>query len=230
MKKLLLFLFSVSVSAESNPYDKINKRNAFDLTENQPVLLLPPVEKIIPSTVFLTGITKWNGIRKAHLVLRRPGETDKFISLKENEKQYNVELKKILSKSAIVLTRGEQQIVSFEKNRLPTVVVKKPSPKSSSAPSRSSRDRKDDKKDSKNERAPTPAGANVVKVPSRNRGITDPRMQSMMERGLEYLNKIHDPEKKEAMLERLEKFQRGDYDKDRIKRYEEYKKNRDRNK
>ena len=53
----------------------------------------------------------------------------------------------------------------------------------------------------------------------------------MMERGLEYLNKIDDPKKKEAMLERLEKFQRGDYDKeikDRMKRYEDYRKNRER--
>ena len=55
----------------------------------------------------------------------------------------------------------------------------------------------------------------------------------MMERGLEYLNKIDDPKKKEAMVERLEKFQRGDYDKeikDRMKQYEEYRKSKDRKK
>ena len=44
---------------------------------------------------------------------------------------------------------------------------------------------------------------------------------------------MEDPDKREAMLERIEKFQRGDYDKEikeRMKRYEEYKNSRERKK
>ena len=58
-----------------------------------------------------------------------------------------------------------------------------------------SRDKKDDKKDvSKSTPAPQP---NIVKVPSRSRKI-DPRMKQMLERGLEYVSKIEDPEKRNA--------------------------------
>ena len=119
--------------------------------------------------------------------------------------------------------------MSFENNGLPTIVKKSPAPtKESSSRSRSlSRDKKDDKKDvSKSTPAPQP---NIVKVPSRSRKI-DPRMQQMLERGLEYVSKIEDPEKRNAILERIEKYQNGEYgsrDSDeRKKRYEEYRKKR----
>ena len=92
------------------------------------------------------------------------------------------------------------------------------------------------KKDDKSKEvkiAPATPKPSIVKVPSRTGGITDPRMQKMMERGLEYVSKIDDPEKREAMLERIEKFQRGDYNEDikeKMKRYEEYKNSRERKK
>ena len=76
--------------------------------------------------------------------------------------------------------------------------------------------------------------ANIVKVPSRRGAVTDPRMQKMMERGLEYVSKIDDPEKREAMLERIEKFHQVISDRniqeiqERMKRYEEYKRSRER--
>ena len=235
MKKLLLLItfFVVSVSAqEAKQYQLITKRNAFELMSEAPKPILPPVSEILRPNIFLTGITRFNKVRKIHLVLRNPGEPDKFISLAINEKQYNIELKNIYKNSALVLNNGNQQLVSFESNALPTI-VKKPAPtKESSSRSRSSsRDKKDDKKESKSQKPPTSAGPNIVKVPSRNRGITDPRMQKAMERGLEYISKIEDPKKKEEMLERIEKFQRGDYNKEiqeRMKRYEEYKRSRER--
>lgn len=235
MKKLLLLItfFAVSVSAqEAKQYQLITKRNAFELMSEAPKPILPPVSQILRPNIFLTGITRFNKVRKIHLVLRNPGEPDKFISLAINEKQYNIELKNIYKNSALVLNNGSQQLVSFESNALPTI-VKKPAPtKESPSKSRSSsRDKKDEKKESKSQKPPTSAGPNIVKVPSRNRGITDPRMQKAMERGLEYISKIEDPKKKEEMLERIEKFQRGDYNKEiqeRMKRYEEYKRSRER--
>ena len=235
MKKLLLLItfFAVSVSAqEAKQYQLITKRNAFELMSEAPKPILPPVSQILRPNIFLTGITRFNKVRKIHLVLRNPGEPDKFISLAINEKQYNIELKNIYKNSALVLNNGNQQLVSFESNALPTI-VKKPAPtKESPSKSRSSsRDKKDEKKESKSQKPPTSAGPNIVKVPSRNRGITDPRMQKAMERGLEYISKIEDHKNKEEMLERIEKFQRGDYNKEiqeRMKRYEEYKRSRER--
>ena len=235
MKKLLLLItfFVVSVSAqEAKQYQLITKRNAFELMSEAPKPILPPVSQILRPNIFLTGITRFNKVRKIHLVLRNSGQPDKFISLAINEKQYNIELKNIYKNSALVLNNGNQQLVSFESNALPTI-VKKPAPtKESPSKSRSSsRDKKDEKKESKSQKPPTSAGPNIVKVPSRNRGITDPRMQKAMERGLEYISKIEDPKKKEEMLERIEKFQRGDYNKEiqeRMKRYEEYKRSRER--
>ena len=110
--------------------------------------------------------------------------------------------------------------MSFEKHGLPTVITKKTGP----SLIQTSRDKKYDKKETKKSE-PRPS---VVSVPSRSRR-TDPRMQQMLERGLEYVSKIEDPKKREAMLERIEKYQRGDYDKEiqeRSKRYEEYRKRR----
>ena len=134
----------------------------------------------------------------------------------------NIQIKD--SSSIQIVNSGTEQVLTFASNRLKTTII--------SAKGKPTIVKKDSKKDGSVKITPAkPAGPNVVKVPSRSRGtITDPRMQSMMERGLEYLNKIEDPKKKEAMLERMEKFQRGDYDeeiKDRMKRYEEYRKNRD---
>jgi hypothetical protein len=236
MKKLLLLIifFAVSVCAEeAKQYQSIAKRNAFQLMSEAPKPILPPVSEILRPNIFLTGITRFNGVRKIHLVLRKAGEPDKFVSLATNEKQYNIELKKIYKNSALVLNDGNQQLMSFENNALPTIVKKPAAPtKESSSRSRSSsRDKKDNEKDAKKS-APV-ARPSIVKVPSRSRKTTDPRMQQMLERGLEYVSKIEDPEKKEAMLERMEKFQRGDYDqqiKEGMKRYEEYRKSRERRK
>ena len=224
MKKLLLLLFSVSVFADSSPYDKINTRNAFDLTSEKPAPILPPVKEILAPTVFLTGITRWNGVKKIHLVLRRTGEPDKFISLRENENQHNVELLKILSNSAAVSINGKQETINFERNGLPTVITKKPTPKSSPPSSRYSRDRKDEKKEEKKSAPPSPR-PQVVTVPSRKPQV-DPRI---IEKGLEYLSRMEDGEKRDYLLKRMEALQSGqhqiksDIDKnERRRQYDEY--------
>ena len=68
MKRLFILLFSVTLVAEENPYSPINKRNAFQLTE-----ALPPAKEILDKIetpkieLFLTGVTRWRGVTKAHL-------------------------------------------------------------------------------------------------------------------------------------------------------------------
>ena len=160
---ILIFLFSVSILAEDNPYKLISARNAFDLTlKPSPLPSLPPIDDIMAPTVFLTGVTKWKGTNKIHLVLRKAGESDKFVSLGINEKQYNIELKKVLSSSAIISSYGKEKVISFEKNGLPTIITKKPPAKSSPTSSRYSRDKKEEKKSS-----PPPIKAQIITVPSR---------------------------------------------------------------
>ena len=226
MKKIIiLLLFSSSVLAqETRSYNTITDRNAFALLDKEPAKVeLPKLLQKPPVKLYLTGIINFRGttnvylyskdIEKRFITLNSKRRTDSGITLLSVDKGL-VELD----------NNGVVEMLSFESHRLPSVKTSNPTGK----PTIVKKDSKSDK--DKKISPPTPRPA-VVTVPSRNRSITDPRMQSMMERGLEYLNKIDDPKKKEAMLERLEKFQRGDYDKeikDRMKRYEDYRKNRER--
>jgi len=146
MKKiltLLLLAFALGVSADTNkvenPYLSIVKRNAFELTDSLPVPILPPATNILAPSVFLTGITKINNVRKVHLVLRETGAPDKFVSLAKDEKLYNIELKKILEDSAFVLNNENNELLSFKANSFPTTITKLPPkpPKSSGKDKRS---------------------------------------------------------------------------------------------
>ena len=127
MKKLILLFFAVSLQAgETNVYESIVKRNAFELTAERAIPILPPAAEILKPNVYLTGLTHFRGVRKVHLVLRHAGEPDKFISLATNEKQYNIELKKINKNSALISNNGSEELMSFENNGLPTIVTKAP--------------------------------------------------------------------------------------------------------
>jgi hypothetical protein len=228
MKKLILLFFVVSLQAgETNVYETITKRNAFNLTAEQPRPILPPVAEILKPSVYLTGLTHFKGVRKVHLVLKHVGEPDKFVSLATNEKQYNIELKKINKNSALISNNGSEELMSFENNSLPTIVTKAPVKKvlMQRTSSKSSKDKKEDKKS-----APAPAKAHIVQVPSRRPQI-DPRI---IERGLEYLSKADDQEKKEYIMKRLESLQTGQYkiksDQDqneRRRQYDEWRKRRE---
>lgn len=227
MKKLLLIFFVVSLHAgETNIYQSITKRNAFELTSETPRLILPPVSEILRPSVFLTGMTRFNGVRKIHLVLRKAGESDKFASLAINEKQYNVKLKKIYKNSALISNNGNEQLMSFENNGLPTVVTK-PQPTKKETSSKYSRDKKGSSKKEEKKSAPTSPKPHVVQVPSRRPKI-DPRI---IEKGLEYLSRAEDSEKKEYIMKRLESLQSGqsiiksDIDKnERRRQYDEWRK------
>ena len=129
MKKILslflAFVFNAYGETNENPYQKITERNAFELTDKEPTPPLPPAEKIVAPSIFLTGISRWKGTQKVHLVLRKTGEPDKFVSLETNEKQYNVKLKKILRDAVLVSTNGNDKLLNFEKNGLPTTITKR---------------------------------------------------------------------------------------------------------
>ena len=151
MKKilaLLLLVFALGVSADTNkvenPYLSIVKRNAFELTDLKPILALPPATNILFPSIFLTGITKINNVRKVHLVLRETGAPDKFLSLAKDEKLYNIELKKIFEDSAFVLNNENNELLSFKANSFLTTITKLPPklPKSSGKDKRSDEARK----------------------------------------------------------------------------------------
>ena len=211
---------------ETNRYQRISERNAFELTSEAPKPILPPVSEILRPSVFLTGITRFNGIRKIHLVLRETGGPDKFISLAINEKQYNVELKNIYKNSALISDNGNERLMSFEGNGLPTIITK-PQPTKKEPSSRYSRDKKGSSKKEEKKSTPTSPKPHVVQVPSRRPKI-DPRI---IEKGLEYLSRTEDNEKRDYVMKRLESLQSGqsiiksDIDKnERRRQYDEWRK------
>ena len=230
MKHFLIFLLLiVPLYGVDNPYSPITERNAFELTSKKPAPKLPPIENILAPSVFLTGITRWKGTNKVHLVLRKAGESDKFVSLGVNEKQYNIELKKVLKDSVLIETNGNNKLLSFETNGLPTIVTKAPAAKKTSSSSRYSRDKKEVKKEEKKS-APS-VKARVVTVPSR-RAQVDPRI---IEKGLEYLSRMEEGEKRDYLLKRMESLQSGQHQiksdidqNERRRQYDEWKKRRER--
>ena len=225
MKNLVIFfLFAVSLRGADNTYSSIAERNAFELTSEKPIAILPPVREILAPSIFLTGITRWKGTNKVHLVLRKAGESDKFVSLRINEKQYNVELKKVLEDSVLIEADGSNKLLSFKTNGLPTIVTKAPAAKKTSSSSRYSRDKKEVKKEEK-KISPPSVEAQIVTVPSR-RSQVDPRI---IEKGLEYLSRMEEGEKRDYLLKRMESLQSGqrqiksDIDQnERRRQYDEY--------
>ena len=231
MKHFLIFLLlTAPLYGIDNPYSPITERNAFELTSKEPAPILPPIENILAPSVFLTGITRWKGTNKVHLVLRKAGESDKFVSLGINEKQYNIELKKVLEDSILIEANGSNKLLSFKTNGLPTIVTKAPVSKKTSSSSRYSRDKKEVKKEEKKSSSPS-VKAQVVTVPSR-RSQVDPRI---IEKGLEYLSRMEEGEKRDYLLKRMESLQSGQHQiksdidqNERRRQYDEWKKRRDR--
>tara|TARA_Y100000310_G_scaffold311287_1_gene357432 strand:- start:3505 stop:4200 length:696 start_codon:yes stop_codon:yes gene_type:complete len=230
MKHFLIFLLlTAPLYGVDNPYSTITERNAFELTSKEPAPILPPIEEILAPNIFLTGITRWKGTNKVHLVLRKAGETDKFVSLGKNERQYNIELKKVLEDSVLIETNGSNKLLSFKTNGLPTIVTKAPAAKKTSSSSRYSRDKKEVKKEEK--KSSPSVKARVVTVPSR-RPQVDPRI---IEKGLEYLSRMEEGEKRDYLLERMESLQSGQHQiksdidqNERRRQYDEWKKRRER--
>jgi hypothetical protein len=230
MKKLLILLFATSVFAEENRYNAINKRNAFDLTSET----LPPVSEILqveaPKVeLFLTGVTRWRGVTKAHLYSK--DLPSKYLSLKAGEQSGSIKVLAISKDGVRIVNSGTEQVLTFASNRLKTTIISakgKPTVvKESSKESGRSRSSKD--KESKKPTVTVPRPS-VVKVPSRQPKI-DPRI---IERGLEYLNKMQDSDKKDYLIKRIESLQSGQYQiksdidqNERRRQYDEWRKRRE---
>ena len=142
----------------------------------------------------------------------------------EGEQKDNISVVKILKNSVIINNGGSHQQLSFKTHGLPTVITKVPTVKIAEKGSKSSS--KSVKASSPTPPTPRPQ---IVTVPSRRPKI-DPRI---IERGLEYLEKVEDKDKKKYILEKLERLQSGQEKMDqkidsneRRRRYDEYKKNR----
>jgi len=119
------FLLSTSLAGqETNLYQSIVKRNALNLTESAPIKTLPPAADFLAPDIYLTGISRFSGTNKVHLVVRKRGEPDKFVSLVENQTQNGVQLKKIGKNSASITSNGQHKLLSFEKHSLPTTFTK----------------------------------------------------------------------------------------------------------
>ena len=131
----------------------------------------------------------------------------------------------MLEDSVLIETNGSNQLLSFKTNGLPTVVTKTSAAKKTSSSSRYSRDKKEEKKSS-----PPSVKAQVVTVPSR-RAKVDPRI---IEKGLEYLSRMEEGEKRDYLLKRMESLQSGqrqlksDIDQnERRRQYDEWRKRKE---
>ena len=98
-----------------------------------------------------------------------------------------------------VNNNGVTELLSFETHKLPSVITL---PKLNTKPTIVKKDSKSDK--NKKISPPTLRPA-VVTVPSR-RPKVDPRI---IQKGFEYLDKVEDKEKREYILQRLERLQSG---------------------
>ena len=206
MKKLILILtfFTASVFAEEKPYNAINERNAFKLLSDAPIKILPPITNVVNSPVklYLTGIMRYRGTTNVYLYSKDINK--KFITLNHKRRaDEGITLLSVRKGFVQVNNNGVTETLSFESHRLPGVFTQSPKGKPTVV-------KKD--KDSKSAKAsPSIPTASVVKVPSR-RPKVDPRI---IEKSLEYLNKVEDKEKREYLLERLEKLQSGQNNLDR---------------
>ena len=229
MFRYLFFIFIAgSTVLAEKPYDAITKRNAFDLTSQSKVpVTLPPIP-LSKGEVYLTGIVRKDKMYTAYMALKDKGST-KYLSLQRGETQDGITVDRITRNSVFIRHSGNPQELTFKRNRFPTVITRAAT-KSSSKEKKDERGERSKSSDSskKASKAPTSVSRpHVVTVPSRGSKI-DPRL---LERGLEYINKLDDPKRKEAILERIEKYQRGEYSSgdsdERRRRYEEWRKSRE---
>ena len=205
MKYLITFLaLAVSVNAESK-YDQIHKRNAFALLDKVPSKVeVPPLLAKPPVKLNLTGIITRGGITNVYLFSKDIPK--RYLSLSTKRRtDSGVTLLSVARGLVKVDNNGMTEMLSFDTHKLPSIVTL---PALKTTPTILKK--KDDK--SKEVKITTQAPkANVVTVPSRRPKI-DPRI---IQKGLEYLDKVEDKEKREYILQRLEKLQSGQQNLDR---------------
>ena len=200
MKKTLLFLFIInSAYAEQKPYDQIHKRNAFALLDEVPSKVeVPPLLAKPPVKLNLTGIITRRGITNVYLFSKDIPKRYLTLSTKRRTDS-GVTLLSVARGLVKVDNNGVTEMLSFDTHKLPSIVTL---PALKTTPTILKK--KDDKSKEVKITTQTPK-ANVVTVPSRRPKI-DPRI---IQKGLEYLGKVEDKEKREYILQRLEKLQSG---------------------
>jgi len=222
MKYLLFFLLGSSIIAEE-PYNQITKRNAFSLlTKNtntvsyQSVIVKPRIK------LNLTGITTRGGVTNVYMFSKDlPKRYLTLTTGKYRRTNSGITLLSVEQGVAVVDNNGTRELLTFDTHKLPSVLTL-PSLKSTPTVVKK-------KNSNKVKIAPSIPRPNIVKVPTRTPKV-DPRI---IEKGLEYINKIEDKEKKEYILQRLERIQSGQEQIDRKidnnemrRRYDERKKNK----
>tara|TARA_R100000008_G_C3561887_1_gene156711 strand:+ start:115 stop:786 length:672 start_codon:yes stop_codon:yes gene_type:complete len=205
MKYLIIPLaLAISVNAESK-YDQIHKRNAFALLDKIPSKVeVPPLLAKPPVKLNLTGIITRRGITNVYLFSKDIPKRYLTLSTKRRTDS-GVTLLSVARGLVQVDNNGVTEMLSFDTHKLPSIVTL---PALKTTPTIIKK--KDDKSKEVKVMPQTPK-ANVVTVPSRRPKI-DPRI---IQRGLEYLDKVEDKEKREYILQRLEKLQSGQQNLDR---------------
>ena len=230
MRSLICLFFSVLTVFGENPYNGIVERNGFELTADRPTQILPPVHLVL-TDVYLTGIARKAKIYTAYMAIKGTTQ-NKFLGLKEGQQKDGIEVIKITKDTVFISRNGTLQELTFKQNSFPSTVTKI-STKSNTKDKREERGERGRSTSSsqKAAKAPSrPSSPQVVTVPSRRPKI-DPRI---IEKGLEYLSKTEDNEKREYLLKRLESLQSGqskiksDIDNnERRRQYDEWRKSRE---
>ena len=200
MKYLLFFLLCSSVIAQDR-YSAITNRNAFALLDEVPKEdTLPPVIIRPPIKLNLTGIITRRGVTNVYLFSKDIPK--RFLTLSTLRRtDSGVTLLSVEKGLVEVDNNGTVELLSFDTHKIPTVVTL---PALKATPTVV---KKKDSKDKNKEIKITPAAPkpNVVTVPSRTPKV-DPRI---IQKGLEYIDRIEDKEKREYILQRLERLQSG---------------------
>ena len=200
MKSLLFFLLCSSVVAQDR-YKAITDRNAFALLNEVPKKdILPPVVIRPPVKLNLTGIITRRGVTNVYLFSKDIPK--RFVTLSTLRRtDSGITLLSVEKGLVEVDNNGTVELISFDTHKLPTVVTL---PALKATPTVV---KKKDSKDKNKEIKIMPAAPkpNVVTVPSRAPKV-DPRI---IQKGLEYLDKVEDKEKREYILQRLERLQSG---------------------
>ena len=227
----LIFIMSVLTVFGENPYHGIVERNGFELTADNPTHILPPIPTLPLADIYLTGIDRKDKIYTAYMVIKDKTQ-NKFLGLGQGEKKDGVEVMKIMKDTVFISYNGILQELTFKQNSLPSFVAKATTKQNTKEKreERGERGRSSSSSQRASKAPSRPSGPQVVTVPSRRPQI-DPRI---IEKGLEYLSKTEDNEKREYLLKRLESLQSGqskiksDIDSnERRRQYDEWRKSRE---
>ena len=207
MKYLLFFLLCGSVIADDR-YNQIVKRNAFALLNEVPKKnTLPPVIIQPPIKLNLTGIITRRGVTNVYLFSKDIPK--KYLTLSTRRRtDSGVTLRSVEKGLVEVDNNGTVELLSFDTHKLPSIVTL---PALKVTPTVVKKKEKKDSKDKSVKLTPAVPKPNVVKVPSRVPKV-DPRI---IQKGLEYIDRIEDKEKREYILQRLERLQSGQQSLDR---------------